>query len=178
MNSKRFLALVLVLVLLVAGCGKKKETVESDTEVTTTESTAATQESLPALEDSEFDDETEPAETETQPEPTETETQPEATEETEPAETVAPTQPAKPTAPVEPEETEPTTEPTQPPANVQMDYEAFHNMSPADQQAYMGSFENLDLFFAWYNQAKADYEAANPPIDVGDGNIDMGDLIG
>ena len=170
MSSKRFLALVLVLVLLVAGCGKKEETVGSTTEVTTTtEDTATTKESFSALEDSEFDDETEP---------TQAETLPETTEETEPAETVEPTQPAEPTAPAEPEVSEPTTEPTQPPANVQMDYEAFHNMSPADQQAYMGSFENLDLFFAWYNQAKAEYEAANPPIDVGDGSVDMGDLIG
>jgi len=55
--------------------------------------------------------------------------------------------------------------------------EEFQNMSAADQQAFMGTFENLDLFFAWYNQAKAEYEAANPPIDVGDGSVDIGDLI-
>lgn len=157
MNSKRFLAIALVLILLMTGCGRQNEALDNTTEVTgTTEGSVPTVESVPALEDSEFDDETEP---------TETETQTEATEDTEPTE------------PVEPETTAPATKPTQPPAKEQMGYEEFQNMSAAEQQAFMGTFENLDLFFAWYNQAKAEYEAANPPIDVGDGSVDIGDLI-
>jgi hypothetical protein len=51
-------------------------------------------------------------------------------------------------------------------------------MSPAEQQAYVESFDSIDQFFDWYNTAKAEYEAANPPIDVGDGVIDMEDIIG
>ena len=101
------------------------------------------------------------------------------------APTVPETTPPETTVPVTtvpettlPETTAPTTEPTEPPAPATMDYMTFQNMSAADQQAYMGTFANLDLFFAWYNQAKADYEAANPPIDVGDGSVDMGDLVG
>ena len=164
MNSKRLLALVLVLVQLITGCGKQNETVEPTTEVTaTTEPPVTTEASIPGLEDSIFDDETEP---------TVTETQPETTENTEPAETVKPTEPAQ------PDTTTPTTEPTQPSVNVQMDYERFQNLSASEQMAVMESFGSLDLFFAWYNQIKAEYEAANPPIDVGDGNIDIGDLVG
>ena len=34
MNNKRILAIVLALVLLMAGCDKKKETVENTTEMT------------------------------------------------------------------------------------------------------------------------------------------------
>lgn len=162
MNSKQILALTLVLVLLLTGCGKGNEVADNTTETSSAaEGTPATAESIPGLEDSEFDDETEPTVTETTAatEPTET------TENTEPAESV------------EPETTAPTTTPTQPPAKEQMGYEEFQNLSAADQQAFMGTFENLDLFFAWYNQAKAEYEAANPPIDVGDGSVDIGDLI-
>ena len=169
MNSKRFLALLLALILLMAGCGKQNEAPDNTTTeaIATTQAPATTAESLSALEDSEFDDETEPVETETQIE-----------ESTEPTQSVEPTETAKPTEPAKPEETTPAIQPTQPSANEQMGYEKFHNMSGADQQAYMGTFENLDMFFAWYNQAKAEYEAANPPIDVGNGSVDMGDLIG
>lgn len=167
MNSKHFLVLALVLILLLTGCRRQNETLCTTTEVTgTTEGSTATVESIPGVEDSEFDDETEPTATETHTEPTEN------TETTEPAGNTEPTES------VGPEATTPTTEPTQSPDKEQMEYEKFQNMSAADQQAFMGTFENLDLFFAWYNQVKAEYEAAHPPIDVGDGSVDMGDLIG
>ena len=50
-------------------------------------------------------------------------------------------------------------------------------MSPGDQMAYMNSYSNVEDFFAWYNSAKAQYELENPPIEVGDGNVDLGDLV-
>ena len=163
MNSKKILALTLALAVLLIGCGNANE-VETTAEPTvTTEAVTTTETSIPGLEDSIFDDETEPTETVAQTDPTET---------TEPAET---TEKPQPTEPEEPETTAPTTEP---PVPETVDYMTFQNMSASQQQAYMNTFGSLDLFFAWYNQAKADYEAANPPIDVGDGNIDMGDLVG
>lgn len=161
MNSKQLLVLALALALLLVGCGEKSEVLDSTTGVTSTTEASAPATSGSPLEDSDFDDETVPTETEDQTEPT-----------------TKPTNPADPTDTVEPETTAPTVAPTQPTAQDQMDYEKFHNMSARKQQAFMESFDSLDQFFAWYNQAKAAYEAANPPIDVGDGNIDMGDLIG
>lgn len=60
----------------------------------------------------------------------------------------------------------------------EIDYEEFTAMSPTQQRLYMESFESLDAFFEWYNAAKEVYEQAHPPIDVGDGVIDMEDIIG
>ena len=175
MNYKRILVLMLVFVLLASGCGAKNAIVDNTASETIAEVPATTEKSVPGVEDSEFSEETKPTETETQTEATEVTEPTEATEPSKPNEN---TEPSKPTDPVEPETTAPTTEPTEPPAPAQMDYMTFQNMSAADQQAYMATFGGLDQFFAWYNQAKADYEAANPPIDVGDGNVDIGDLIG
>lgn len=74
-----------------------------------------------------------------------------------------------------PDPSQPTETPTQNEESALSEYERFINMTPAEQQAYMESFESIEAFFEWYNQAKAEYEAANPPIEVGDGNIDLGD---
>lgn len=58
-------------------------------------------------------------------------------------------------------------------ANAQA-YAAWLNMSGEQQQEFMNSFDSIEAFFAWLNAAKAEYEAQNPGIDVGDGNIDIG----
>ena len=55
-------------------------------------------------------------------------------------------------------------------------YEEFWAMSGKEQQAYYESFDSVDDFFAWYNAAKAEHEAAHPGIDAGDGEIDLGEL--
>ena len=55
-------------------------------------------------------------------------------------------------------------------------YEEYWAMSGKEQQAYYESFDSVEDFFAWYNTAKAEYEAANPGIDAGDGEIDLGEL--
>ena len=166
MKIKTLLCLAAVLLLLVA-CGKKAEdasatvpTEEALMEATT--ETAETEASVPAVEDSIFDDETLPDTTEeATTEPTETTQPTEATEATEPQETTAPTEPA------------PTTQ-----EPVKTDYEAFQDMTSEEQQTVMNSFSSMDAFFDWYYNAKAEYEAANPPIDVGDGEIDFGDIAG
>lgn len=53
-------------------------------------------------------------------------------------------------------------------------YEWYHAMSGAEQKAFIESFDSIEDFFAWYNRAKAEYEAQNPDIEVGDGNVDLG----
>ena len=56
-------------------------------------------------------------------------------------------------------------------------YEDFMNMSSKDQQKFVDSFANMDAFFDWYNAAKKVYEQENPPIEVGDGVINIGEII-
>ena len=78
----------------------------------------------------------------------------------------------------EPQQTQPNeTEPVQVPEG-EIDYETFVALDPAVQREYMESFESMDAFFEWYNAAKEAYEKAHPPIDVGDGVIDLEDLFG
>jgi hypothetical protein len=51
-------------------------------------------------------------------------------------------------------------------------------MSAAEQQAYFLSFPTMEDFFAWFNQAKKEYEDAQDRIEIGgDGSIDIGDII-
>ena len=101
-----------------------------------------------------------------------------------PSETIQPsqTEPAvtEPVAtePQQPQPTEPAeTEPAQIPEG-ELDYETFVALDPAVQRAYMESFESMDAFFEWYNAAKETYEQEHPALDVGDGVIDVEDLLG
>ena len=57
-------------------------------------------------------------------------------------------------------------------------YEEFWDLSGKEQQEYYDTFDNVDDFFAWYNAAKAKFEAEHPGVDAGDGEIDLGDLVG
>lgn len=167
MTRKQYLLIITIVFILVSGCKKQTEVVETTTSpIETTVETIVTMPSAPGVEDS-FFDETEATEIESQPQP----------ESTEPQETTKPAETTKPTEATKPQET---TAPTQsaPEIKPQSDYENFQNMDAADQQKFMESFKDMDAFFAWYNNAKAEHEAANPPIDVGDGTVDMGDLIG
>lgn len=110
-------------------------------------------------------------------------TEPEKPQETEPDNTQPEAE--KPTDTPETETTVPSTEATETPEENGGDstgtdlteYEKFHALSPEEQQQYVESFEDIDQFFDWYNSSKEEYEAANPPIDVGDGEIDMGEII-
>ena len=105
------------------------------------------------------------------------------TESTEPPSN--PTEETTPSTATEPEETtEPThsetesdaTETTAPSEDTTelTDFEKYHSMSGQEQQAFINSFESIEDFFTWYNAAKAEYEAQNPGINVGDGDIDLG----
>lgn len=57
-------------------------------------------------------------------------------------------------------------------------YEEYNNLSGEEQQKYFSSFPDPADFFTWYNVAKAEYEAHQDRIEIGnDGVIDLGDLI-
>ena len=87
--------------------------------------------------------------------------------------------------PTEPETTQPKptepkpTEPTNPSGNGSgsMTYERYIAMSSEEQSAYRDTFASLSEFFTWYNAAKEAYDNAHPGIDVGDGSIDLEDLM-
>lgn len=82
----------------------------------------------------------------------------------------------------EEEDTEQAEENTTPPETVpaeevgnsaeeKTEYEKLLEMSGEEQQAFMESFESLDAFFAWLEEAKAEYAAKNPGIEIGEGGI-------
>lgn len=191
MMKKRILAVLLViLVLAMAGCGRKKveETTPMTDPVTTVESTVAETKDIP-LEDNIFDDDPEETteateateETESQDQNSDSSVEPtEAAQPTDPKPTTP--KPTEPTKPTKPTETTDPTEGTKPAEDESSDgnlteYEQFQNMSPEQQQAYMESFESIEAFFEWLNEAKEAYEKANPPIEVGSGTIDIGAII-
>lgn len=213
--KKVMIILLAVSVLLCTGCRKNKKPEQTLPVQTTVVET--TEEIVPGMEISAFDDQgklmpeyTVPPTEATEPKPTET--RPPATipqgpsnsgynsgsnsgsssgsdgdglQDPEPPEdpdVTAPTKAPDPTQPTEPQPTQPTqpapTETQPAPTEPQeMDYAAYHAMSPAQQQAYMESFESMEAFFVWYENAKQEYEAANPPIDVGNGSIDMNEIL-
>ena len=136
----------------------------------------------PQQTESEEPQQTEPREPQqTEPkEPQQTEPrEPQQTEPKEPQQT-EPEEPQQ-TEPKEPQQTEPEepaeTKPSEVPEG-EIDYETFLAMEPAQQRAYMESFESMEDFFIWYNAAKEAYELEHPSIDVGDGVIDLEDLFG
>ena len=55
-------------------------------------------------------------------------------------------------------------------------YEEYNAMSREDQQAYFESFDNMQDYFEWYNDALAKYESEQEKIE-GDGPIDIGDIF-
>lgn len=167
----KIMALCLICALLFSACGTPMTPVET-TNVPTSqpaESVEATTQSTEAT--------TQPTETTTQP--TESETQPtEAV--TQPTESE--TQPTTPSTEATTPATEPTTdatEPTQSGNSYATSFEAYQAMSPAEQQAFFESFGNYEAFIAWYIAAEAAYKESQDRNEVsGDGNIDIGDLVG
>lgn len=107
-----------------------------------------------------------------------------------PATTVAPTTvppTAVPPATVAPTTVPPTTVPptTVPPTTVSavpdvlLTYAEFMSLTPAEQQAYFLSFADYADYIAWYNQAKAEYDATKDDVTIeGGGSVDIGDIIG
>ena len=56
-------------------------------------------------------------------------------------------------------------------------YVEYNNLSAEEQEEYFNSFENIDEFFKWYNQAKQAYEEEQERIEM-DGNTDIDINIG
>lgn len=58
-------------------------------------------------------------------------------------------------------------------------FEQYSAMSERDQIAYYESFENPEDFFAWYNEAKAEYDKTHPTVPpTGGGESEGGSDIG
>lgn len=57
------------------------------------------------------------------------------------------------------------------------EFEWFQNLTPSEQKTYMETFADVDAFFVWYNAAKEENDRLNPPIDVGNGIIDISKII-
>lgn len=153
--NRRIIALLLAAVLLLAACGKKNNAAET-TEPTIETTEAATISTLPGIIYT-----------------------PEniggaLTEEEDTTPTSEATEPKEETEPTVGEEEKPTEAPVVPTT----EYEKYNAMSGEEQEAFIDSFESIQAFMDWYNAAKAEYDALHPGIDIGDGNIDAGDLIG
>jgi flagellar basal body-associated protein FliL len=55
-------------------------------------------------------------------------------------------------------------------------YEEYNALSAEEQEEYFYSFETIGDFFAWYNQAKKEYEDSQDYIEVGgDSDITIGE---
>lgn len=61
--------------------------------------------------------------------------------------------------------------------SLSVSYEEYNSMTPEAQVAYYNQFSSMEAFVKWYNEAKAAYDAEHGSIEVGDGNIDLGDLV-
>lgn len=59
-----------------------------------------------------------------------------------------------------------------------LSYEEYIKMTSDEQTAYRKTFDSTQAFFEWYNAAKAEYDEKNAGIDIGDGSVDLGDIIG
>lgn len=130
---------------------------------------------------------TEPPATEEPTEVTEPDATEEPTEATEPPAAEEPTEATESTDPMTPTEGEGTTEtqpnePETPPTtepDVLLTYSEYLALTPQEQHAYFLSFPSPADYVAWFDQAKAEYEASKDDIVIeGGGNLDIGDLIG
>ena len=168
--NRRIVSLLLVaaMMLTLAACKKEEEP------------TVTTFPDVPgvALVPDDFWDETEPAAEATSA--PEAETEAETPEETKDAEENQDAEETK-----APEATEDNTSETQEPTEKPVDtvvnmtqYEWYHALTGDQQMAYMGSFESMQAFFDWYNAAKEEHEREKPGIEIGSGDINMGEIIG
>ena len=102
------------------------------------------------------------------------------TEATKPSDNKKPTEPSgnkKPTETTQPAETTKPTEATKPSQGGKSAYETYMSMSPSEQKAFRASFGSTAEFFAWYNAAKDEYERNNGDQEVGDGSVDLEDVM-
>lgn len=65
-----------------------------------------------------------------------------------------------------------------PPVPDPISYEAYRDLSAEEKKAYMNAFADVDDFFEWYYAALEQYKKEHPDIEIGGGDIDIGDIIG
>lgn len=194
--NKKVIVLLTVCALLMAAVlivkpGKKTDVEDNASESTTVSETEAVEEKTLAVIENIFDADGNvlPEFTTPQQETTPKETVPPVTVPTGPAgsdgpglmnpdnsepENVMPQKPTDP-QPTEPAPTE--SKPTESAGSNQTEYEKFQALSPSEQQKVMESYESIEKFFEWYDGIKKDHEEVKPPIDVGDGNVNLDDII-
>lgn len=203
---RHIIILVLTISFLLGLCACKKnveETVTVTTESASEITSEAATEVASGVADSIFDDVDNLAESEaetttadeSEKKDSQIATQPPEAAETKPEDNNTPTSSTEPTNVTEsttpetdptiaPEETKPKSDQETTPNREQetkselTEYEKYNAMSGEEQMAFMQSFDTIEAFFAWLNNAKAEYEAANPAIEIGDGEIDIGAIIG
>ncbi len=66
---------------------------------------------------------------------------------------------------------------TDPKPNTSLTYAEYIAKTPAEQQAYYETYDNFMDFVAWYNAAKAKYDAENEVNRVEGGKIDIGEIM-
>ena len=165
MNRKVIFIVCVCLALLLVGCGARDknpsagEAPAQSQEQSPEESQIPTEEKLPGLVDSIFDD------------LNVEDTGNQAAGENQ-------------TADANPgEETTSATEPpyaeSQPAENSgEMTYEKYNAMSGEEQMAFFSTFASVEDFVAWHKAAKEKYEAENPAIEIEDGEIDLDSIFG
>ena len=190
---------ILVIVMVFAGCRKKKNAVKETTQVTEATQLATTETEIPTVEGVEiWDDvleETEATEESTATTPTTTttdNTKKPTTSDTgsnkenstssdnkqsntsDQNETTSTTEAKQPTTKPEEETQAPTQESTEPVS----DYEWYVSLSPEAQQDYYNSFSSPEAFFNWYSSAKSAYDAAQKEAAMtGSPSVDLGEII-
>lgn len=148
-------AVICLLALLFAGCTGASGDIAQQTTDTTQ---GTTEEQIDGIEDSIFDD------------PTLNADQP-----TGKTDDTAPEDPTDEQGSEEQNTTEAATAPTVTEGQT-LSYEQWLKLSPTEQRLYQESFSDIEAFYVWYDAAKKAYEAANPPIEIGSGSVDMSTL--
>lgn len=170
MNKNTIYILIICAALLLTGCVTHDQTptaggLPQETQAQPQEMTQApTEEKIPGLEDSIFD-EFWVGEIGNQ---TPGETKPENTGSDE--ETTAATEP--PYAESRPEQSQGGD------SSGEMTYEKYTAMSGDDQMEFFNTFASVEAFMDWYNAAKEKYEAENPAIEIEGGEIDLDSIFG
>ena len=85
--------------------------------------------------------------------------------------TTAPTQNQQPA-----QNQQPTEAPTLPPAGTKLTYAQYMAMTTSQQQEYFKSFDTVDAFYEWLEEAETEYEK-NQNTVTGDGTLDLNDYV-
>ena len=172
MNKMRVFAAILALSMVFSACGAKKDDAVTQPAPTNTVADTTVPETeyevpdVPGLDRNAFsEDEFEEMQKQTEPEETKAEdsADPEETEE----------------APAATENIvfeEGTSQESGTGAKVDTEYQRYMAMSGTDQKAFIESFESMEAFFEWLDEAKAYDESVNGAIIVEGDTIDLGKI--